>query len=420
MQNESKKNDKRSSVRPAKGPRYGLRWSHVSLVASGMILMAAIRIVVDYRGQPAVYGPPAMGLTTTSSAWGVLTEQSLMLDRPDAALQRPAATEIRWVFRGYDTAALEEFFKSCGLSARKLGFLLDRQNWQVAGDSITVTPPLAVIQEMNPAARRKVYDVLAREPENMPQRYPFVFRGSFEEWFADCQLPPQQLRELRRMVYKKDNVFVFSDISYFQLTTSSNEVFQLVRQISRVPTVMASLSLKRSSDVTQLQHYWQSPDGTSRWDGVVASLARQHPEELDVAALLPSLPRALLYRYPDQRLAVPRNADCVWTAMNFFNDPPDDRFVDQAYTGEILNTAYRVVPQADAFGDVIMLYKPAADGRAQLIHMCVQIAGDVVFTKNGGDIFQPWVLMRMEDVRVLFSYEPEIRTTVFRRRGRGS
>jgi hypothetical protein len=141
---------------------------------------------------------------------------------------------------------------------------------------------------------------------------------------------------------------------------------------------------------------------------------------LNISALLPPLPRQLLYRYPQPSADIPRNADCVWTSMNFFNALPDNRFVDEQFTSQTLQAQYRIVPKADALGDIIMLHKPSTNGLSTLIHMCVQIADDVVFTKNGGDIYQPWVLMHLEDVRALFSYEPVIDTTVFRRRGRGT
>lgn len=222
------------------------------------------------------------------------------------------------------------------------------------------------------------------------------------------------------MVYKKDKVFYFADLPYFQLTAPSNEVFLLARQITRVPAVLASLEVAAPAWLPGLKGYWLPTGEQADFDPLIVSLAGRPAEELDVASLLPPLPRRLLYRYPQPSAAIPRNADCVWTSMNFFNPEPDHRFVDEQFTGQALQTKYRIVPKADALGDIIMFHKPSADGLSTLIHMCVQIAGDVVFTKNGGDIYQPWVLMRLEDVRALFSYEPVIETTVFRRRGRGT
>ena len=382
-----------------------------------MILVLVVSIVINHY-QPAPVPMPVK--IAADPSWGVLKGQTLMLERPPQAFQRQAPPEIQWVFGGLSREQLRVLFKTSGLNARKLSLLLDENLWQQSSNAIIVRPPFEVIREMNPVSRQKIYDVLARTPENLAQRYPYVFRGSFEEWFAGCPLPPERLREVRRMVYKKDKVFYFADLSYFQLTAPSNEVFLLARQITRVPTVLASLDIAESSQLMSLKRYWLPSGEPSNFDPVIVSLARERTNELSVANLLPPLPRLLLYRYPQPSADIPRNADCVWTSMNFFNEQPDNRFVDQQFTGQTLQTQYRVVPKADAFGDIIMFHKPSTNGLSTLIHMCVQIAGDVVFTKNGGDIYQPWVLMHLEDVRALFSYEPEINTTVFRRRGRGT
>jgi hypothetical protein len=281
-------------------------------------------------------------------------------------------------------------------------------------------PPLEVVRDMDAAPRQKIYDVLARTAENVPQRYPYVFRGSFRDWFAGSELPASLRREVRRMTYKKDHVLFFADLPYFQLTASSNEVFLLARQMSRVPTVLARLKLKPSAEFADLKHYWLPPGQTASFDPLVISLARKGSDDLNISALLPPLPRLLLYRYPGPSSVIPRNADCVWTSMNFFNEQPDDRLAEQSFASQTLQTQYRIVPKADALGDIIMLHQPSADGNSKLIHMCVQVADDLVFTKNGGDIYQPWVLMHLQDVRALFSYEPVIETTVFRRRGRNT
>jgi hypothetical protein len=39
------------------------------------------------------------------------------------------------------------------------------------------------------------------------------------------------------------------------------------------------------------------------------------------------------------------------------------------------------------------------------LHMCAYIADDVVFTKNGANIQQPWVLMKLSEM--LSSYEKD-------------
>jgi hypothetical protein len=271
---------------------------------------------------------------------------------------------------------------------------------------------------MDSGPRQRLYDLLARSPGNLAQQFPFVFRGSFEEWFAGSDLPKERLREVARMVFKKSGASVFADLPYFQITASSNEVRALVRQLSRVQAVLLDLELDRHSDLAGLKHYWLRPQKSDDREPLLDSLAQvQGGSRLNVASLLPPFPRLLLYSYPQPRPDFPPNADCVWSSMNFFNAQPDNRFVNQQFTQETLQSQYRVVPKADAFGDIIMLGAPEPGGAVRMIHMCVHIANDVVFTKNGGDVYQPWVLMRLADVRALFPGETNVQVTVFRRNG---
>jgi hypothetical protein len=51
----------------------------------------------------------------------------------------------------------------------------------------------------------------------------------------------------------------------------------------------------------------------------------------------------------------------------------------------------------------------------KLVHLCVHIAEDIVFTKNGLDVNQPWALMRLADVQALFPAGVGQATMVFRR-----
>ena len=63
-----------------------------------------------------------------------------------------------------------------------------------------------------------------------------------------------------------------------------------------------------------------------------------------------------------------------------------------------------------AFGDLMALVDPAGN----LIHLCVYVADNVVFTKNGGNPGQPWVLMKIPDMLPLYSGEAPLRMAAFR------
>jgi hypothetical protein len=50
------------------------------------------------------------------------------------------------------------------------------------------------------------------------------------------------------------------------------------------------------------------------------------------------------------------------------------------------------------------------------VHLCVYLADDLVYTKNGLNSMQPWVIMKLDDVLACFPSDKERRLLVFRAR----
>jgi hypothetical protein len=70
------------------------------------------------------------------------------------------------------------------------------------------------------------------------------------------------------------------------------------------------------------------------------------------------------------------------------------------------------VPTNWIYGDLILLVNQGSIA----IHMCVYIADQVVFTKNGVDIHQPWVLMRLADMLRCYDLDQPFRVVAYRRK----
>jgi hypothetical protein len=138
---------------------------------------------------------------------------------------------------------------------------------------------------------------------------------------------------------------------------------------------------------------------------------------INVSHFFAPLAQSLLYTYPNAANHMqPKAPDCFWSAMNFPNATGDPRFLDSQYLQAVLKTDYRRVPKADLFGDVLMLYEPGQMWRA--VHMCVYLAEDIVFTKNGSDPYQPWVLMRLNDMMINYPSEKPLQLAAYRRNER--
>jgi hypothetical protein len=98
--------------------------------------------------------------------------------------------------------------------------------------------------------------------------------------------------------------------------------------------------------------------------------------------------------------------------MNFFNDVPDSRFFDPAYLWQVLRRDYVEVPHDFVFGDLLVVLE---EGKLP-VHMAVYIADDVVFTKNGLQDLQPWVLMKTADMLARYSLDKPVTVTGYRRK----
>jgi len=278
---------------------------------------------------------------------------------------------------------------------------------------------LELIRDISPSARERLYSVLGKSPLNEAQHYPFVYDiDEFERLLSVSRLPASRLDLLRKLNYIKDGFRYFCDGQAFELLSSPEESRMLMRLLNRVPTLLVRLRLNPKSNVDALVRYWATGGRTAAMRRLLTAVAwTPGGTVLSISHLLPPIPRLRLYTYP----AAPADAgakrpDCFWTAMNFFNDQPDDRFYDQEYGLAALKTEYEPISQPGAFGDLLFFYRDNGAQR-KCVHMCNYIADDIVFTKNGSNYFAPWVLMKMPDMLAPYSSEQPVQMAVFRHKG---
>ncbi len=140
---------------------------------------------------------------------------------------------------------------------------------------------------------------------------------------------------------------------------------------------------------------------------------------MNVVFLLPPFARDHLYRYafsdPDDKGV---RQDCYWSAFNFFCDTPDNRINDFSYMGEVLRRDYYSIEAPSQLGDLVFL---GVGEQQNAIHAAAYVADDLVFTKNGEDVRQPWILMRMADMlasyKVKYPINGDLVLRYFRKKG---
>ena len=105
--------------------------------------------------------------------------------------------------------------------------------------------------------------------------------------------------------------------------------------------------------------------------------------------------------------------DCHWSTMNFFNEVPDDHYNDSAYMVKCLLTNYYQIAAPTQYGDVILFLN---DEGNNAVHSAVYLAGDLVFTKNGNNMAQPWMVMHLPELTEKYESDGPAKIVVYRNR----
>ncbi|MFA6542866.1 MAG: hypothetical protein WCS99_00470 [Limisphaerales bacterium] len=365
--------------------------------------------------RPAVGGESELFFKGRPGPWGQVEYVRINIEPPDefVPVDDRQFEPTRWHFLNYSRAQLTAFFNSCELTPPQRTVLTDMTKWQGATNGIFVTPPNDLILELNSRARTQIYTVLAESEENAFHVWPATFRnGAADEWFRASGLSPATLALVKGLAYPRGASLCFSDMPQaFSRIPGMPERRLLVKALSRQSTLLMKLRIAPDADVAALTGYWARGGRAKDVAPLLNSLCKvPGGATVDVAHLMPPFARKRLntYPFPPDKPDAPM-PDCFWTVMNFFNEPPDDRYNDDAVWRKELEQDYTPVAEP-TFGDLVFFLR--ADGTP--LHAAVHIADDVVFTKNGGSLSQPWILMKLEDVLSKYPTVAPMRAVMFR------
>ena len=364
---------------------------------------------------PRQYPQPAEMAFTTRQPWGEFEYVPLLLHEPGEFLpdsSQPLKSP-RWYFGDCSREQLTSFIQYAGFPADHVAKLLDPSRWDQAGKGFYVSPPLTTVLEMGPAIRSRLYSILAKYGENSAQRHPFRFRpDGFDDWFIGSGLGAAPLEMVRSLIYTNDGTLCFCDGFLAQRMLSTNDFKLLVKALYGENTFLMRVRVTPESDVDAIVEYWAKGRTASVVRPLLEALAKvPGGGSVTVSYLLPPFARLRLYTFanPATDPAAERE-NCFWTAMNFFNEKPDPRFLDVDNTRRALAIDYLKTDTLPTYGDLIALN----DHTGNLIHLCVYLADGVVFTKNGYDYLRPWVLMKIPDMMKYYSAKQPVKLTVYR------
>jgi hypothetical protein len=307
----------------------------------------------------------------------------------------------KWFFENLSESQLTRYLKSCDLRPEELRMLLDKSTWIVLTNGVEVSPPEQLIWSLKPQTRQQLYSALSRSAANFPQCFPFRFPlNGFDERFRRSNLPLEEIEKIKRLSYTDSGCVCFTDLASLKPVLSPGEFNDVIETLYQVPAYILRLHVTPDSDIEALVQYWGKGGREKLIAPLLNSLAKvPGGGSFNISYFLPEFARLRLYTYPyawsDPSVS---KQDCFFTSMNFFNTKPNTNFLDRAYTARVLQNEYVRVEQRPSFGDVVALSSSAGD----IFHTCVYIADDFVFTKNGVDPEQPWVLMKIVDMLMLY------------------
>ena len=378
----------------------------------GLLIASCLLWLASKSGQRTLPATERSSVTRANEIQVTL----INLERPDYLIAR--TTEIppppKWYFAKFNPEQLLRLFAAASLTPEQRVELSSTNEWSFLPDGgIVVQPPVLLVLGMSPVSRQRIYRVLATDARN-EQSTPFMTHlTGLDNWLAETGLAPSEVRTFRHLLYTNSGSLCFADLSTFEGVHPGEATARLLKSVSRVPTLLLRVKINASTDLDAVQRNWGKFNQASIRP-LLDSVARaKESSSLSLYHFLPPFARQLLYTYPDPR-ADPQAArrDCIWSAMNFYEPTPNDAFFDFEHTTKVIRTRFDQVAEAREFGDLIVLGNEAGE----VVHMCVHIAEDIVFTKNGADIHQPWVLMRLSDVLAKYPASQPLRFTTFRPR----
>ena len=356
-----------------------------------------------------------MTLTKTGPL-GIIEYFRIMLEPPEEfILSDYTNSEIRpWVFKGYSDDRLAELWKAAALDDAQLKFVSEPSRRERRADSIIFQPTNDFIVSLSADARSQIYVALSEYPENFAQYNPYRLRTSAaSNWLEDSDIPADVVALTKRLFYRRGTATCFSDAAIVLPTIRDPaQRVKYIKALSRKSGLVVQLHIAPGQDVAPLVEYWGRGGRSKDLTPLLQSIARlPNGGSLDIVHLVPRFARLLAYTYPlPSERPMDANHDCHWTAFNFQNDEPDERFSNIDYVRQVLLEQYYRVMGEPLLGDLVIFVRK--DG--VVVHSCVYIADDIVFTKNGPAFSIPWLFASLADVQAFYAATPGVEMRRYR------
>jgi len=335
-------------------------------------------------------------------AWGELVTYDFQFEQPKEYLGfvQTDNLETVWHFGGLTLVKqVHDLLLEAGLTEAEAAEALSTDRVTVTARGIDLRPTGELVLGLSPAVREKLYARLAPQTENAYINAPcFIPDGDVATFFEGSGVATETLALIKKLLYTHGVYHYFSDVELVMnhIPTAEGR-FALIKALSRQDAVMARLRIRPDTDIDKLVAYWGEAPGVRTKDLRPLMESQQRLPDggaISLLYVLPPFARERLYTSPLPPTAGGAPSDCHWTTLNFFREVPDNRFSDAAFASGYVESNYYQIASPGLYGDLVLVV--SREGR--VIHSAVYLADDIVFTKNGANVAQPWVLMRMKNL----------------------
>jgi hypothetical protein len=403
---------------------------HVNLLGAIVFSLALVlaAAMVTYGVTRPRHAQPVSAMEASRNAspapaqvppWGELSVRDIKIKPPEEylAFEVQHITPPSWNFDGTSVDRVRQVMLASGLTPDQVNSTLVPARISVSGSMVSVRPDNDLVVSLPPPTRAKLYHELGRNTGNEHMKFPFCYSASeFDEAFAAEKISPAVTAMVKKLLYPRGNLQCFSDYELVLLQIQDKaEQMRLLSVLSSESAVMAGVRIRPDTDIDKLLGYWTWPGGVRAKDvePLLESQKSIPDGRVGLVYLLPQFARQRLYTFPMPTRVGDPAMDCHWTTMNFFNDVPDDRFTDPAYTVKYLEKNYYQIANPTKYGDIILFLEGESNNA---IHSAVYLCDDIVFTKNGNNMAQPWMLMHLKDLTMKYESDGPGRMLVYRNR----
>ena len=301
------------------------------------------------------------------------------------------------------------------LKKDEIPLIFDKRNWAISSNDCTITPSQELIWGLNPVGRQQIYAALARDSRNYSQAFPFrfPFDNGFEAKFKDSGISSRRLEKIKSLTYTNSGSLCFCDLYAAHNYLDAGEFNRFAEVLCAVPAYLLRLHLDSDSNLDELIRYWGRGGREKLIAPLLSSIARvPGGSAINVSYLLPTFARLRVYTYPGAwEVQNPELQDCIFTALNFFNDFPNTNLFNRIEQARVMNSEYAPVKGEPILGDLVNLL----NAENEVFHSCVYIVEGFVFTKNGSNPSQPWILMKLGDMLAMYDSLEKPKTVVYLR-----